>query len=490
MPFPQTRPYHGIAHTTQTNLHIDATRVVRSQIAPGVSETTHGTVQQLSRLRIRPPCAAQVHFQVVQTGDTTVKVHGGMWTRSVGGTEYNVFLVGDSTGLYAFLTANITFSASGFGVLTLDDPLHPTKITAAYSATAPSGDEKLTSREIFYVTVTGGKITNIEPCYRGGDIVDFILKPDGYSMGYHDGTGGLAYLLQQDGWAGRSNAEPADSDLFEYAGNSDDHQHYYSWSALKAACASAVHITKAMLDDAVAIILAWLKLNLRHDGLCDYSGDQHDGAHAGGGARYVEVTGGASRNNMSGTLGDGAGVASISPSLRQFLSTTGAALADWATAGVLRILLGTYLHVEDTTEADYTSGALLVEGGASIQKKLVIGSSSDIDVPKPSIYTAGGVHITKRLQIDDATPGGTLTGCLVMNGGFYFGQKATGAANGCVIDILPGSGYVIESAGGDIGVGSGQGFCVNGVKYAPTQFQVMDLTTGTKMTLEALARVV
>ena len=159
-------------------------RAMRQKINP--DPLSHFVREGAGNMRFAASTSADepYHFLVETDTATTVKVHAGYWTRCAGNVETTVDMGidDDDTSRDADDFLTVTVSGSGWIILTIDDALTPTTLTASWTSSAttafPTGPSKCTVRALAYVTVTSSVVSAVDMLYYGGDIKDFILVPD------------------------------------------------------------------------------------------------------------------------------------------------------------------------------------------------------------------------------------------------------------------------------------------------------------------------
>jgi len=198
-----------------------------------------------------------------------------------------------------------------------------------------------------------------------------------------------------------------------------------------------------------------------------FNADDHDGTagpHSlpyiptgSAGYRYLEVASTATRNNMSGVIGTGAGVNSIAPDTRQLYDATVIVL-DWGThylkgAGITwyadTTTLFRSINTTDAANENDASASISTTGGLAIAKtmcadtvKALAGTDFTIDVLSGDLQVSGGASITKKFQILDTTnsswAAGNGTGSFRTKGGAYIEKQLFVLSNA----IQPGRIYV------------------------------------------------
>lgn len=117
-----------------------------------------------------------------------------------------------------------------------------------------------------------------------------------------------------------------------------------------------------------------IEASIDHGSLAGLADDDH--------TRYVDVDGSATRNSMTGVLGDSSNVESVDPPNRQLNDSAGGAALDWSSATAFAVQGASRpVTIACTTVAAVSDGALEVTGG---------------------IYCGGGIYAVKGTAVNGA----------------------------------------------------------------------------------------
>lgn len=325
-----------------------------------VSESFAGGVTQV---------AEDTHFQVEMVSATSIKVHGGRWTRRAGNIEYPILLTTDAgtSGLYADVKTLAGITTTVWVTLTLDDALAPTTLTAGTNAAYLTTDVQKKVRYIAKITCASSVITAIEQLHHG-DIEDFMLVPDthlattaGNSIAY-DVTKHTAEMYLFSTAAPSGSAPVTDDICMRSAASAGVRTLYYAtYEAIVATLGTMLSFITIINNGIVNYFGgAWADVKIHDHGDATWHTGLTDDDHT----QYPLLTGTSVRNAMVGVIGDEHGVASINPDGRELKDQDGFAALTYGSTEWLVVESTHKLDVPNSTAATAAdAGAVRTAGG-------------------------------------------------------------------------------------------------------------------------------
>jgi hypothetical protein len=466
------------------------------------------------------------HFQIVQTGPTSVKVLAGRAKRYAAGAEKIILagvypgwkagaasIAGDTSGDLADYINLTGITATTHIIQTLSDStavsdaLNPDRLTISStgSATHPSGYNAYTSRVLGKITCAGSVITGIEQ-YADDDWDSPFLQPDGAGLEYY----ATSKKLQLRAFNSPDNITAAAADRILVWDDTDKLLHYTS--------------PTSMVNDAVVILLdtggAWtgtlqpwntVASAPSHHSLKGLNDNTDDADHAwtmcnscgaGYDSTYVR--------NYCYSIGDHNGVLVLDLDSRQLsvgalaadirLNWTSCLLYDTSAAQSLnwtgRELTGDWSCSGTTDASSSTTGAFVIDGGLGVAKKAYIGdSTASTTNATGALQVTGGILAKAQSRIYGA---GSLLAQFCGSHGTW-GTCAAVFEDGVRSVALAtdyGTNYAIAAVG-DIGIGPQDVYRVNGLQVVGARLIAANLSksaasgdSDTDLLIEALKNVI
>jgi hypothetical protein len=308
------------------------------------------------------------HFKMVAASETTIRVLGGSRIRDVAGAMNRVPLTGDGGDSPTWdLFKTVTISASVYVWVEFDDALNPATLTVNTNAAYPDPDNGSEKLVLGYVTFSGGKITEIEQYWTGGDWRDQWEKLDGHSLEYHPTNYETQLRGMDDPSAHTIPSLDDGSDYFPIYDATDGNLKWYRLQAFSEwldTYWSATPPTEFLLwknlqdtvgDPSLAANVGYIPI-VTHQGASVYKLELTDGSATGPWWKLGNTT---TADAYGDLIGDG--------SQNEVINLNAQTLKDGASLGAWSVENTCELHVDDTANAGgaVDAGCLQLQGGMS-----------------------------------------------------------------------------------------------------------------------------
>lgn len=366
----------------------------------------------------------QHHFRITQASSTSISVHAGTWSRRSHTDQVTVLMGIDgslTSGAYADVLTITGLTATRWIILTLDNSLNPTTLTASAVAAYPTADGTKVKFVLGKVTCASSVISAIEQYWTGGDIEDYYQVLDAASLGFNstDEAEIKDFLVTTTG------ETPAADDLFIFKNISDGDTGY----------ATVADTADLIADELTGASGPWSPGNepwtqasaVSHHDLSGLNDTQDDADHPWAMCHTASGYTSDYTQNYCSSFGRANGSIGIDMDNSYLIAAGGVGHPDldWALhvldGGNWSVAVGHTFSVLDTTEATFAGvAALAVTGGIYSGKKMFaldnITSVNGYLSAGTAVYATTGYYVgaTQGQAITNWFTGGMFMGSTVV----------------------------------------------------------------------------